>query len=125
MSCQDLHPLPDRPSPGFMRDARARYSPRHARNADEDTGTANSRERPLRIRPGRHASPAEPLTEREIQVLGLLRGSISTREIATELSLSPNTIKTHTRAIYRKLSVSTRGAAVTRGLDTGILHGRR
>ena len=44
-------------------------------------------------------------------VLRLLRGSLSRREIAAELRRSPNTIKTQTQAIYRKLGVSTRRAA--------------
>jgi LuxR family transcriptional regulator, maltose regulon positive regulatory protein len=61
------------------------------------------------------------LTERQVRVLRLLRGSLTLTEIATELSLSPNTIKTHTQAIYRKLGVCTREDAVNRGLDQGIL----
>jgi Bacterial regulatory proteins, luxR family len=44
----------------------------------------------------------------------LLRGSLSRREIAAELGRSPSTIKTQTRAIYRKLGVFTRRAAITR-----------
>ena len=64
---------------------------------------------------------AEPLTEREIDVLQLLRGSLLLREIAVELRLSPNTVKSHTRAIYRKLGVSTRHAAIARGQDADIL----
>ena len=52
----------------------------------------------------------------------MLRGSLTLSEIATELSLSPNTVKAHTRAIYRKLGVCTREDAVTRGLDQGILN---
>jgi len=83
--------------------------------------TAVSRYPSLRIRPARHAGLPEPLTEREIEVLGLLRGSLSLREIAAELSVSPNTIKSHIRAIYRKLGVCGRAAAITRGEDTGIL----
>jgi DNA-binding NarL/FixJ family response regulator len=63
----------------------------------------------------------DDLTERQVRVLRLLRGSLTLPEIATELSLSPNTVKTHTRAIYRKLGVCTREEAVTRGLDRGIL----
>ena len=54
----------------------------------------------------------EPLTEREVTVLRLLGGSLSMREIARELDLSQNTVKTHTRAIYRKLGVSTRLDAI-------------
>jgi LuxR family transcriptional regulator, maltose regulon positive regulatory protein len=63
----------------------------------------------------------ESLTERELAVLRLLRGALSLREIGQELDLSRNTIKTHTQAIYRKLGVSTRRDAVTRGKQAGIL----
>ena len=54
-------------------------------------------------------------------MLRLLRGSLSLRQIAAELFLSLNTIKTHTQSIYRKLGVSTRDDAIVRGRDTGIL----
>ena len=54
----------------------------------------------------------EPLTDREVTVLRLLGGSLSMRGIAQELGRSQNTVKTHTRAIYRKLGVSTRRDAV-------------
>ena len=64
---------------------------------------------------------AEPLTDREEEVLRLLRGTLSLREIGQELFLSANTIKTHARAIYRKLGVSTRQEAVERGHQMGIL----
>ena len=60
-------------------------------------------------------SLADPLTEREVAVLRLLQGTLSLREIGQELHLSANTIKTHTRAIYRKLGVSTRHDAVAEG----------
>jgi len=69
----------------------------------------------------RPQSLAEPLTDREEEVLRLLRGTLSLREIGQELFLSANTIKTHTRAIYRKLGVATRQEAVERGRDMGIL----
>jgi LuxR family maltose regulon positive regulatory protein len=64
---------------------------------------------------------AHGLTDREITVLRMLRGPMSIAEIAEQLELSANTIKTHTRAIYRKLGVSTRSAAVTRGQESGLL----
>ena len=69
----------------------------------------------------RVTSLADPLTEREVEVLHLLQGSLSLREIGQELHLSANTIKTHTQAIYRKLGVSTRYAAIERGRADGIL----
>jgi LuxR family maltose regulon positive regulatory protein len=58
---------------------------------------------------------AEPLTGREQAVLSLLRKSMSVSEIARELYLSGNTVKTHRRAIYRKLGVRTRAEAIERG----------
>ena len=61
------------------------------------------------------------LTERELAVLWLLRGTLSLREIGQELSLSQNTIKSHAKAIYRKLGVSSRQDAVARGRDPGLL----
>ena len=67
------------------------------------------------------AALTDDLTERQVRVLRLLRGSLTLPEIATELSLSTNTVKTHTQAIYRKLGVCTREDAVIRGLDRGIL----
>jgi LuxR family maltose regulon positive regulatory protein len=64
---------------------------------------------------------ADALTEREMAVLRLLRGTLSLREIGQELYVSPNTIKTHAQAIYRKLGVSTRQDAVAHAHDIGIL----
>jgi LuxR family maltose regulon positive regulatory protein len=69
----------------------------------------------------RSRSLAAPLTDREEEVLRHLRGSLSLREIGEELSLSANTVKTHVRAIYRKLDAANRQEAVERGRDTGIL----
>ena len=64
------------------------------------------------------APPVPPLsgrlTEREQAVLSLLRKSLSVSEIARELYLSGNTVKTHKRAIYRKLGVSSREEAIER-----------
>ena len=53
----------------------------------------------------------EPLSEREREVLTLLSGMLSTAEIAAEMYLSVNTVKTHLRSIYRKLSAAHRGEA--------------
>ncbi|MGH3194385.1 MAG: response regulator transcription factor [Streptosporangiaceae bacterium] len=65
--------------------------------------------------------PAVPLTEREVAVLRLLGGTLSLREIGQELGLSQNTIKSHAKAIYRKLDVATRHDAAARGREIGIL----
>jgi LuxR family maltose regulon positive regulatory protein len=64
---------------------------------------------------GRGTSPAgEELSDAELAVLRLFPGPLSQREIGAELFISINTVKSHTRSIYRKLSVSTRDHAVER-----------
>ena len=54
----------------------------------------------------------EVLTDRERDVLRLLPSRLTLREIATELFVSPNTLKFHLRVIYRKLGVNGRAEAV-------------
>ena len=51
----------------------------------------------------------------------LLPGDSSLREIASSLFLSLNTVKTHSRSIYRKLDASSRQEAVERGRELGLL----
>ena len=62
----------------------------------------------------------EPLTDRELEVLRLLRSDLSLREIATELYISHNTIKSYTQSIYRKLGVTSRSAALETASDIDI-----
>jgi LuxR family maltose regulon positive regulatory protein len=63
----------------------------------------------------------DQLTAREQSVLGLLPTGLSSREIADELGISRDTVKTHTRRIYQKLGVSSRRSAVARGRELGLL----
>ena len=63
----------------------------------------------------------ERLSERESEVLALLSGMLSTAEIADEMYLSVNTVKTHLRSIYRKLSAAHRGEAVRRARQLELL----
>jgi LuxR family transcriptional regulator, maltose regulon positive regulatory protein len=62
-------------------------------------------------------SNTESLTAREVEVLRRLTGSLSLGEIASELYLSPNTVKTHTTALYRKLGARSRSEAVKIGRE--------
>lgn len=55
---------------------------------------------------------AEPLTDRELDVLRLLQSSLNLHEIAAELYVSHNTVKTHTRSLYRKLGAGSRTEAI-------------
>jgi LuxR family maltose regulon positive regulatory protein len=63
----------------------------------------------------------EELTPKELEVLRLLGTRLSRREIGARLYVSLNTVKTHQRAIYRKLRVEYRGAAVSRARELGLL----
>ena len=63
----------------------------------------------------------EPLTERELEVLRFLKSDLSLREIAAELFISHNTIKSYTKAIYRKLGVTSRSAAVDATTDLDLI----
>jgi LuxR family maltose regulon positive regulatory protein len=64
---------------------------------------------------------AEPLSQRELDVLRLLAGDLDGPGIAAELFVSLNTVRTHTKNIYAKLGVNSRRAAVRRGADLGLL----
>jgi LuxR family maltose regulon positive regulatory protein len=64
---------------------------------------------------------AEVLTERELQVLRLLASELSGPQIARELFVSHNTLRTHTKHIFTKLEVTTRRAAVRRARERGLI----
>lgn len=63
----------------------------------------------------------EPLSPRELEILHLLTGGKSTKEIAAGLKLSINTAKVHIKSIYRKTGVHTRPALVRRALELGLV----
>jgi LuxR family maltose regulon positive regulatory protein len=63
----------------------------------------------------------EQLTAKELEVLGLLVTRLSRREIGQRLYVSLNTVKTHQRALYRKLGVEDRNAVVKRARELGLL----
>ncbi len=59
----------------------------------------------------RDATLGDPLTEGEERVLRMLAGSLTEREIAAELHLSHNTVRTYRRRLYKKLGVRSRSEA--------------
>ena len=78
---------------------------------------------PLGARPARPAPEplVEPLTDREREVLGLLAAGLSYEEIAQRLFVSLNTVRFHVRAVYGKLGVNRRAAAIERATALGLL----
>ncbi len=59
-------------------------------------------------------------SDAERAVLRLLATNLSTRQIGGELFISPNTVRSHTRSLYRKLGVNSRAAAVARDQLLGL-----
>jgi LuxR family maltose regulon positive regulatory protein len=78
-------------------------------------------ERLLPRAPRRQTQLREPLSEMQLRVLRLLRSDLTQHEIARELYLSVNTIKSHVRGIYTKLDVASRAEAVTCARDLGLI----
>jgi LuxR family maltose regulon positive regulatory protein len=66
-------------------------------------------------------SLVEPLSERELEVLRLLATDLDGPEIASELMVSLNTMRTHTKSIFSKLGVNNRRAAVRRAQELALL----
>ena len=63
----------------------------------------------------------EPLSDRELDVLRLLGTELDGPEIARELTVSLNTVRTHTKNLYSKLGVNNRRAAVKRAEELQLL----
>jgi LuxR family maltose regulon positive regulatory protein len=72
-------------------------------------------------RPARPAvAPGDALSPTERRILRLLAGTLTEREIGAELFLTRNTVHTHVTAIYRKLGVASRAAALARARELGL-----
>jgi ATP/maltotriose-dependent transcriptional regulator MalT len=69
----------------------------------------------------RGVRPGEDLTDRELEVLRLVAAGLSTREAASRLFVSFNTVHTHLRTIYQKLGVGSRAEAISRATEMGLL----
>jgi DNA-binding NarL/FixJ family response regulator len=75
----------------------------------------------LRTSQGREKPYIQPLTPRELEVMGLLKLGLTNRQVAQRLVISIGTAKNHVEHIITKLGVSDRTQAVVRALELGIL----
>jgi LuxR family maltose regulon positive regulatory protein len=110
-----VHPVPE---------LLERYARRRTAHADLISEIFNllAGQQPV-SRPRGSDSLPEPLTESEARVLRYLPTNLSKREIADELYVSVNTVKTHVKHVYAKLDVQTRREAVERARGIGLLAG--
>jgi LuxR family maltose regulon positive regulatory protein len=76
---------------------------------------------PPPVRTARPARLAGPLSDRELTILRFLPSPFSAAQIASQLYVSTNTVRTHVRSIYRKLDSSSRREAVDRARQLGLL----
>jgi LuxR family transcriptional regulator, maltose regulon positive regulatory protein len=65
--------------------------------------------------------PTDPLSPRELDVLRLLASDLTGPEIARELFITVNTLRTHTKRIFTKLDATTRAVVVQRARQRGLL----
>jgi LuxR family maltose regulon positive regulatory protein len=90
-----------------------------------DLGTLVAEAEALRARTGAERGPgasgASSLTAAELRILPLLATHLSYPEIAAELFVSPNTVKSQTYSIFRKLGASSRNEAVIRSRQLELL----
>ena len=82
-----------------------------ALNGPSDTSTAQSKNGNMPL----------ALSQRELEILDLFARNLSNKEIASQLFISPGTVKRHAHNIFRKLSVSDRHDAVSKSRGLGIL----
>ena len=99
----------------------ARGIVRHCADPGPLVGTWLAEEQRAEAARTRQEGLIEPLTDRELTILRLLPAPTSLRELASALFVTPNTLKTHLRAIYRKLGAESREEAVIRGHERGFI----
>jgi LuxR family maltose regulon positive regulatory protein len=77
-----------------------------------------------RLRQGlKGRTQSEPISPAELRVLALLPTHLSLAQVAEQLCVSTNTVKTHSKALYRKLGVASRAEAVEEARSLGLLQG--
>jgi LuxR family maltose regulon positive regulatory protein len=110
-----LHPLPD------LLERHNRHRTAHAALVAEVQSLLAARSLTSRPADSRPPPPAGPLSDSELRVLRYLPTNLTAPEIAGELSVSPNTVKTHIRNLYAKLGTHRRVEAVARARGLGLL----
>jgi len=125
VNAQRLRPLLTYAIPLIAVQARIELARVHLARRRPGLGTLAAEARALRAELARQRGSAVPgmsaLTGAELRLLPLLSASLTFSEISAELFVSRNAIKAQAVSVYRKLSASTRGQAVARARELGLL----
>jgi LuxR family maltose regulon positive regulatory protein len=92
-----------------------------AATASTPAAIASSRSQPQTLGDSVNASLPEPLSDREIEVIGLIASGASNQQIAEQLVVSLSTVKTHINRTYRKLDARSRTQAVAVARQLGLV----
>ena len=106
------------PAPGLVERHARRLTSHAALVADLQSLLAARKLTPLSVRT---QPPREPLSDSELRVLRYLPTNLTMPEVAGELGVSRNTVKTHARNLYAKLGTHRRAGAVDRARALGLL----
>lgn len=95
-----------------------------ARNAIEGNAVIHPQLTKTFIEEARSSSEEgrSPLSKREREILQRVADGATTRQVASDLGISPHTVKTHLERIFEKLSANDRAQAVAIAIRTGIVH---
>ena len=91
------------------------------RREEDEKRAREAAERQAKEEAERKAAAPHALSEREFEVLELLAAGRSNKEIASQLSVSPNTVKSHLAKLYSKLDVTRRTEAILKARELGML----
>jgi HD-GYP domain-containing protein (c-di-GMP phosphodiesterase class II) len=117
--CALTEPRPHRPT--FTGDEAARELIAEAKAGKLDQRSVDAVLSAAGATPLRRRAANIGLSEREIEVLRLVAGQLSTKEIARELDISPKTVERHITHIYDKIGVTTRAGAALYATDAGLI----
>jgi DNA-binding NarL/FixJ family response regulator len=111
----DMATLSTTPTPSASPAAAQRVSPSEA-----TTASASSRNTPTPGMSRTPSAPADPLTPREREVLGLLAKGVHIADIARVLGISRHTVGDHVKNLYRKLNIASRAEAALEARERGL-----
>ncbi|MBN2706309.1 MAG: hypothetical protein JXR89_07710 [Deltaproteobacteria bacterium] len=92
-----------------------------SQSVSEACAELNDKTKPSKALTGNHAGIVSPLSRREAEVLRLISGGLTNKEIAWRLKITPDTVKSHVVHIFNKLGVNDRTQAAVRAVQNQLI----